>query len=279
MTRYYSDLKPFAWLRKKLQIQKPQALPLGEWESWHLNFKSARPLAYWLTETLPDWLEKPADWIIDPIADFKYHIRNRWVTESHKMHTGLRPGQYHEISERMLHGLFNTLVDFVEVEKAHMQVIWGLALDRKKYDLPWWRRIHWFRWQEWRNAQAGLDHLAWETTLVHDADWFSDTNHPLIGQPTPQAETAKEILELYHWWKSVRPLRPDHMDASGWTAYCERVREQHGSLFADTSKQTEEEQEACTIALKKSSELEQQYQDEDTEMMIRLIRVRGGLWT
>ena len=279
MNRYYSESKPFAWLRKKLQVQKPYALPLGEWDSWHANFKTTRPLAYWLTETLPDWLEKPAEWVLDPVSDLKYYIRNRWVSESHKMPTGLAPGQHHEVDQRMLHGLFTTLVDFVEVEKAHMQVIWGNALERKKYNLPWWRRIHWFRWKAWRNPQAGLDYLAWETTLVNNADWFSDPNDPLIGKPTSQAEAAKEVLALYHWWKSIRPQRPDHMDASGWSAYCDRVREKHGSIFGDYGKQTEAEQEECKVALQKSTELEQQYEDEDTEMMIRLIRVRGSLWT
>ena len=47
----------------------------------------------------------------------------------------------------------------------------------------------------------------------------------------------------------------------------------------DSGKQTEAEQEECKVALQKSTELEQQYEDEDTEMMIRLIRVRGSLWT
>lgn len=279
MNRYYSESKPFDWLRKKLQVQKPYALPLGEWERWSDHFKTTRPLAYWLTETLPDWLEKPAEWVLDPVSDLKYYILNRWVSESHKMPTGLTPGQYHEVDQRMLHGLFTTLVDFVEVEKAHMQVICGNALERKKYNLPWWRRIHWFRWKAWRNPQAGLDYLTWETTLVNNAEWFSDPNDPSIGKPTPQAEAAKEVLELYHWWKSVRPQRPDYMDTSGWTAYCERVREKHGGIMIDSGKQTEAEQEECKVALQKSTELEQQYEDEDTEMMIRLIRVRGSLWT
>jgi hypothetical protein len=32
-------------------------------------------------------------------------------------------------------------------------------------------------------------------------------------------------------------------------------------------------------ALKKTREIEQAYEEEDTEMMCRLIKVRGSLWT
>lgn len=279
MNRNYSESKPFAWIRKRLRIQKPCALPWGQWDRWRQDLKTSRPLAYWLTETLPDWLEKPAEFVLDPIIDLKYYIRNRWFVQSHKIPTGLAPGQYHDIEHLMLHGLFTILVNFVEVEKAHMQVIMGNALTQKKYDLPWWRRIHWFRWKAWRNPQAGLDYLAWETTLTNQAEWFSDPNDPLIGKPTLQAQVAKEVLDLYHWWKTARPQRPDPLDASGWTDYCERIIDQYGSIFADPNNDTESERAEAKAALQKSTQLEQQYQDEDTAMLIRLIQVRGGLWT
>ena len=54
MSRYYSSSKPFEWMRKKLGIEKPVALPFGEWKRWDADLKRQRPIAFWLTETLPD---------------------------------------------------------------------------------------------------------------------------------------------------------------------------------------------------------------------------------
>jgi hypothetical protein len=40
---------------------------------------------------------------------------------------------------------------------------------------------------------------------------------------------AKEKLDLYTWWTVTRPARPDPYEASGWTAYCELKRLEHGN--------------------------------------------------
>ena len=277
MNRYYSSSQLFVWLRKKLQIQKPQALPWGEWEQWDRELQSRRPLAFWLTETLPDWLEKPAEWLVDPVSNLKYHLRNRFVTKTHYLRTGLQPGQWHEFDTRLVHGLFTELVNFVEIEKAHMQVIWGKREDWKKYRAPWWRRTHWLRWGEWRCPQAGLDYLNWEAALTTEADWYDDPLHPDIGQPTPQALNAREILALYDWWVRQRPQRPDVHDASGWSAICDEIRAKYQNIFAEV---TDEDLRARqNLALTRSHELEQQYEDQDTDMLIRLIKIRGSLWT
>ena len=37
MNRYYPNSLPFRWLREKLNIQKPLALQLGEWNDWEKN--------------------------------------------------------------------------------------------------------------------------------------------------------------------------------------------------------------------------------------------------
>jgi hypothetical protein len=98
------------------------------------------------------------------------------------------------------------------------------------------------------------------------------------GRPTRQAENAQEILALYRWWREVYPNRPDPMDASGWTAYCE-LRRTNGRDFFDFEDKTEEEAKMSRTALDKSHEIEAAYDKEDEEMMIRLIKVRDSLWT
>jgi len=277
MNRYYPNSLPFRWLRKKLNIQKPLALPWGEWNDWEKNLQTQRPVAFWLTQTLPEWLEKPAELTIDPLNEFKYYLKNRFIDKTHYLRTGLKPGEWHDFDTRMLHGLFTELVDFVEIEKAHMQAIWSEQKNQQKYQMPWWRKSHWFRWGRWRCPQAGLDYLNWEVTLKKDADWFNDPNHPDIGQPTDQSLAAREILALYHWWVYQRTQRPDVQDASGWSAICDEIRAKYQDVFAEVT--DEDLQARQDQALDRWHEIEQQYEKEDTEMLIRLINIRKSLWT
>jgi hypothetical protein len=68
------------------------------------------------------------------------------------------------------------------------------------------------------------------------------------------------------------------MDASGWSAFCEQ-RRQSGRDFLDFEDRTDEEQEQSKKALDLSNEIEDKYNREDEEMMIRLIKIRQSLWT
>ena len=77
----------------------------------------------------------------------------------------------------------------------------------------------------------------------------------------------------------MHPNRPDPMDASGWSEICSRRREQGQSLFSSLSDKTAEEAEETAKALELCNKIEQQYDDEDTEMLIRLVKVRKSLWT
>ena len=89
----------------------------------------------------------------------------------------------------------------------------------------------------------------------------------------------KEVLELYDWWKNTHPTRIDPHDASGWSEICDRRREGEDDDYIMWGDRTDEERAESTAALNRCTEIEQQYEDEDTEMLIRLIKIRKSLWT
>ncbi len=143
--------------------------------------------------------------------------------------------------------------------------------------MPWWA-VGWWRIRTWRCPQAGLDNLKWQSELVWKEDEGFEPGDPKIGKPTYQAEKALEILALYKWWTEVYPKRPDPHDASGWTAYCD-MRRERGDHMLDLEDRTPEEAEMSRVALDKTQEIEDAYNKEDEEMMIRLIKIRNSLWT
>lgn len=271
-SRYWSCSKFADFIRG---TNKPHSGTCEEWDGWR-KVAGANKIRFWLAEDGLDYLQDFVCWPVDKIYNLKYYINNRWVTKSHALTahpSDVKPGTWCDVGNRMLFCLFNELVNFVEIEKAWMHVAFDDEA-RKKYSTPFWA-TGWFRWRTWRSPEAGIAHLNWETELTN-VDWVPE-DHPEYGKPTHQAIAAREILELYNWWKTVRPARPDPYDESGWSKLC-RQREEKGESLLSFSKD-EEASAATTKALDKCRELEEAYEAEDEEMLIRLIRVRNSLWT
>jgi hypothetical protein len=179
--------------------------------------------------------------------------------------------------------MFNELVNFVEIEQAWHHCMWDKEA-REKYKTPWWRS-GWLRWRTWRCPEAGVAHLTWAGELKFDDQWIRPTD-PSYGKPTPQAEGAREILELYKWWTEVYLKRPEPMDASGMSAIYERERaareaagEEDDIFVTINRKRTTEEQEEYDRAHAIQDAMELEYEREEEEMMIRLIKIRHHLWT
>jgi hypothetical protein len=275
MRNHYWTIGPFAdWLRG---TPSPGALTSRGWKEWKQEAQAAHPVRYWLADEGLDYLQRFFYFIPDQLYAIKYYINNRWVTKTHALtaHPSDIPrGSWRDVGSRFLPCLFNELRDFVEVELAWWHIAWEGREFRKKYNPPFWA-TGWFRWRTWRCPQAGLDNLEWQMNLTND--WLDD-DHPDRHQPSQQAKTAQEILALYKWWTETYPNRPDPMDASGWSDYCEQIR-QSGKDFLDFEDRTEQEREQSGRALDLSNKIEDKYNKEDEEMMIRLIRIRQSLWT
>lgn len=271
--RYWSNSKFAAWIYKLAGAPKPlQSGTAREWRHYKQHTKTFYPISYWIVE---EGLDKLQDFVNIP-GDFLYNIRiylvNRFITRSHIAPTQLKKGVWHEVEEVLLHSMFELLVDFIEVQKAHMMTLGDTSAR------PWWSKSKWTNWGRFRSRELGLKHLEWEMTLTN-AEWIEPGETPEL---TSQAVSAKEQLDLYLWWKDVRPNRPDPYDESGWSAYCEYKRQKNPdevmALLSDEF-ETAEERQMSREALDKTHEMEQAYEKEDQEMMIRLIKIRRHLWT
>jgi hypothetical protein len=212
------------------------------WEEWNNIAKSKHPFRYYIAEELLNDIQDFFCFPKDVCKVIRNYINNRYVHKTHYLKTGLKPGEYYEFDFRMLHGLFNELVDFVEIEKAHMCSITNND-ESKKY-----------KFKKGRCIEAGLDYLDWESKLTHK------------DELTQQAESAIKTLKLYNWWKN-RINRPDPMDESGWSDYCDN--KEYRSKITDEGREK----------LNKLQELEEKYDQEDEDMMIELIKIRRSLWT
>lgn len=258
--------------------QTPTALTSRGWHDWKQLQQSVKPIRYWVAKEGLDHLQDFIMYIPDKLFSIKYYLKNRFVVKTHALTakpSHVKRGQWSDLTYRILPCLFDELVDFVEIELAWSRIAWDESA-RKEHAAPWYA-LGWFKTSTWRSKEAGMAYLDWASSLVLDDNWL-DKSNPEYGKPTPQALAAIEIKELYNWWTEVHANRPDPYDASGWSDICDEMRESNdGILFIGEC--PDELQEKKTQVFSQLSEIEQRYEDEDTEMMIRLIKVRGSLWT
>jgi hypothetical protein len=231
---YWSCSRFADWVRGE---KKPHALTLEEWGDWKNKQSKKRPIRFFISDTL---LNRIQDFVFFPKDIFwnvRCYIRNRFIDKLQYLKTGLKPGWYYDLDHRIIHGLFNELKDFVEIELAWMN---QLSKDKK-----FRRRLH-------RSPEDGVEHLKWGMSLKDDD-----------GSPSRQAKSCEEILELYNWWKNY-PNRPDPMKQSG---------------FVDVYDDKNIDEETKNRASQNLWELEEKQEQEEEDMLIRLIKIRKSLWT
>jgi hypothetical protein len=276
MRSHYWTIGKFAdWLRGTPKLKMGTS---EEWDAWEDRAKAAHPVRWWIAEEGLDYLQKFVYYIPDKLNDVRYYINNRWVSRSHSLTAhprDIKPGQWQDVGNRFLPCLFNELVDFVEIEQAWHHCLWSDDA-KTKFETPWWRS-GWLRWRTWRSPEAGLEYLRWASALTNEE--FLDEGEKHKAVPTYQANSAKEIIELYTWWTVTYRNRPDPYEASGWSASCEAQRLANGGRLSWSTPKDPVLKKAQDKAHKLLQKIEADYEKEDEAMMIRLIKVRQGLWT
>ena len=190
------------------------------------------------------------------LAVFNYRLRNigsRVRNILRRRHSTVRMkalnwGQWYDSDIRIFEANFQILVDYVENELAWMQLI-------TEHRATWY--YSWFPISDAR--ELALKHLHWEIQLGDDSPG--------------QSEAAKKVRELYLWYKDVRTARPDP-----WDDVPDRPLE-FEDMENGMSRLKPIEDPEYTKALQKGAELEQAYENVDTQMLVELVQIRNMLWT
>ena len=226
--------------------KKPLALEWRAWDEYYIDLQKRKPIRYWISQKFLKYLQNILYYPYDIYHSIRVYIRNRWIDKLQYLDTGLEPGYYYEFDNRILHGLFNELVNFVEIELAHLSL---------------WDRHKKYKFKNGRCVEAAYDYFDWASKL-------KDTNEKGKKIVSRQAKDARRIKKLYEWWKNVRPNRIDPSVKSGWDKEYEEI-EKNGYKSKKTSYKT----------ILKKQNIEDKYDAEDEAMMIELIKLRKSLWT
>jgi hypothetical protein len=249
-----------------MDFNPPGALSSKGWRLFKREFKQEAPIRFWVTHTLRRNTVLPIKWKWEAISDW---IRYRTYDKYHVVKTGLKP-QYYDKDTLMLHMNFNLLKEFVEEELSWRS--WCFE-DEKKEPLTFVQK--WVplgrRFFPYNNPERGIKYLEWEATL-------DDPSLPPHEQSPHQAVMAREKLALYDWWINGRPGRVE-IELPAHPKRKSNDTDEELDIFDDDYDRTSPEYAEYLEILDKRSEQEEQRSIEDTEMLLRLVKVRGSMWT
>jgi hypothetical protein len=211
---------------------KPPSATMEEWDKWEADQKQNNRVRYWLADEGLTKLQDIIYFPYDVCRHIKRYILNRFFDKTHALVASkkhIKRGSWIDLSDRLLYCMFDSLVDFVEIECAYHNLAWMEPEKRKMYKLPFA-----YKFFNTRLPQLGIDYLIWSASLGDE--------YPMC---TKQAEYSKTALELYYWWKK-RDARIDPYE------------------IEDT---------------RNAFDIEAEYDNEDDEMLIKLIKIRHHLWT
>lgn len=197
--------------------KKPFALSFEDWDAWKEKQRKERPWRYWMSDTMLRKLQNLIYYPSDLCYSIRSYLKNRYVTQTHNLKTGLEKGEWYDLDTRILHALFNELVEFVEIELAHLS----------KYD-----RNKKYKFKNGRCIEAAYDYFKWANNLPEES----------YGT---QKEDSIKIKELYEWWTKQRPYRDDPL----MTITKESHGEEYYKLIDDIERDYEKEDTAKLIEL------------------------------
>lgn len=245
-----------------MEYNPPGSLTAKGWRLFKQEFKEKAPIRYWLKNDLRYRVILPVKWKIDKIKDW---VRYRTYARYHIIETELEPG-YHETESRMLYSSFSLLKDFVEIQLA-----WNSYWSERRENVTFWQKHLPFYiyngFKSFRSRELGLKHLDWAATL-------DDPSLPPYERSDHQAVAAREIRELYLWWVDTRPNRK--LEETG--TYSDQGLDILGVLDDDFDREAPDYKKYRS-AMDRNAELEEKWRIEDTEMLIRLVKIRQQLWT
>jgi hypothetical protein len=251
------------------------------YKEWKENFKTNRPITYWLTETMPKYYAVLLDKIDDKWYDVKDKLGNFLIHRSDRWKTGVSRWDYESADELMLQVNFEQYVEFVETVFAHRYIRTMVHRNRKadpdgEEEKKWVKidkaagRYPLLRWKKYRNKEYALQYLHQQMAIPHDG-----------YTPADEIRRLCRAMCLYVWWTQVRPNRGESEERSGLKAFRDRMTAKHGDkeMAWTYSSLTKEEQDEYGKLMNADDDLEQKWLDEDTDMLVLLVKERRNLWT
>lgn len=247
---------------KWIKFNPPYAANADEWVEFDTRFKEEAPIRYAISRGAI----RKRYWRVKFFFSRNFHrVLDRTLDRKHIVNTGLNPG-YHNTSRRILYANFSLLVGFVENECSRMYASSSsermINLFGWKAFLPWRIRIALKRNPRYAK-EYGLEYLYWSRD--------SEKERGL------EVAYLDDTISLYKWWTEERPNREEYKSPLS------DIRKPDDHIMLTSTKKWKAENPELAKELEAYSEKrraqEQQWEDEDTAMLIKLMKIRVKLFS
>ena len=238
-------------LEKYFFPDTPRSATWPEWKKIRAEQKNKHPLAYWLFNKLPSLLwAYNQRYIQDTIWSFKYRFLKKH--QYHIIRTELKP-EYHELDTMMLYGMMSIIVRFVERQHPFCGMVWDKWVAAAKADATTRKVL-----KKYNIAEK------WEYQLM----------------PDTQIDAYLTCDKIYKWWRDTYPNRveldfdyPDGFDPlmffGGGAEHDESMKaDRYYPVYLEWKRHNE------ATALQ-----EQNWIQEEQDMLLEVVRIRKHLWT
>jgi hypothetical protein len=248
---------------------EPSSLPLDPfcekfeytWDNFYDDAKRKYPTSFFFGYTVPKFLERMWHRLSDVPYWLRTHIYNRYHIINVKQPKG-SPDQYSydwgwiDRSHVLPLAMFNILCDFVENE--FMPQYWW-RYDEKK------RKSYYVKKNERKTWQQVLEEYS-EANDPKESDYEFDYEYASVIH---SRKYNRELLTIYKWWKVDRLelCKKDDDTSNEWYN------------FKMNSNRTEDENNKEKELFDLSMGAEEELHKQEEDMLIRLVKIKGGLWT
>lgn len=217
----------------------PSSTGWDEWDDVCADAEEKHPIRYWLVGDCWDFITNTCSWPAERFREVKWYLRNRFVSKSHVLQSNHPKGQWQEYSERLLYCNMDSFVIWCETEFVQHYEAWGTK------------------------TSGNIE----ERVLQTVASQLENLDSELW------ANIYREIREIYTWWKNYQ----EYEDTT-WSEHCSYLDQKYGSVFGRREEQSPEDLQKTSELVESSRIAKENHNKEVEDMLIRLMKIRQGLW-
>lgn len=250
---YLSNGKLADYLRKKVGVEKPAYATTTGWGDWKKEYKTNHPIMYYITEKLLNKIQDVIELPSDAWSTARSWYLNKYKYKLHYLQTGLKPGTYYDVDTRLEAGIFETFAQFVEIDMAYEYQNFFLG-SKKLY----------------RSGEDGLKMLDYR---IKDESTCEEN-----------IQAYKDIREIYLYIKNIYQPEHDYRDDKKqvpalYRFIAEKDIKYGSHILSTRNKYTPEELESYEFLSHQAGLIEAAEEKLKQHMLMKIISLRGHLWS
>lgn len=186
------------WLVRRAGMDTPYALTIEGWDEYYAQFKQQAPFTYYFVESVIPSIQNICYLPSDIFHGIRIYYDNAIKNKVHYLKTGLPVGVWYDTDMRLLCGSMNSLVDYVEIELAHIYTFTNddpnIRADFYHYGRS---EAGGKRWLQEQIDEEYTCEVSFSDNDENAKEWKEQDERSFHERK----DIYKDMQEIYLWWK------------------------------------------------------------------------------